>query len=115
MFAAWILDLSQRAVAGLDDGPKLLAFPETVGLPLLLTLGHYAEVSRHTRLTSAALTVLQREWREVLRAAVTHGAFGPQALFVARALPAYRAYVDAFSEAARQTGATIVAGSSFLR
>ena len=98
----------------MDDAPKLLAFPETVGLPLLLTLSHYAEVSRRHRLTSAALTVLQREWRAVARAVVTHGAFGPQALFVARALGAYRAYVGAFSEAARQTGATIVAGSSFL-
>lgn len=113
-FAAWILDLSLRAVEGLDGAPKLLAFPETIGLPLLLTLGHYADVSRHTRLTNAALTVLRREWRDVVRAAVTYKALGPQALFVARALPAYRAYVGAFSEAARQTGATIVAGSSFL-
>ncbi len=113
-FAAWILDLSRRAVKGLDDAPKLLAFPETVGLPLLLTLGGYAEVSRRTRVTNAALTVLRREWRDVLRAAVTHKASLPQALFVARALPAYRAYVGAFSEAARRTNATIVAGSLFL-
>ncbi len=113
-FAAWILDLSLRAVEGLDDAPKLLAFPETVGLPLLLTLGGYAEVSRRTRVTGAALTVLRRDWRGVLRAAVRHRAFGPQALFVARALPAYRAYADAFSEAARRTNATIVAGSLFL-
>ncbi len=113
-FAAWVLDLSQRAVAGLDDAPKLLAFPETVGLPLVLTLSHYAQVSRHDQLTSAALTVLRREWRAVARAAVTRRAFGPSALFVARALPAYQAYVGAFSAAAQQTGATIVAGSSFL-
>jgi predicted amidohydrolase len=113
-FAAWILELSQQAVDGLDDAPKLLAFPETIGLPLLLTLGHYAEVLRHTHITRAALGLLRREWRSVLRAALRHRAFGPQALFVARALPAYRAYVGAFAEAARRTGATIVAGSSFL-
>ena len=112
-FAAWILELSQRAVADLDDAPKLLAFPETVGLPLVLTLPHYAEVSRR-HLSGAVLTVLRREWRAVVGAAVTHWAFGPSALFVAQALATYRAYVDAFSAAAQQTGATIVAGSSFL-
>ena len=113
-FAAWIAELSQHAVAGLDDAPKLLAFPETIGLPLLLTLENYADVSRRTRLAGAALTVLRRQWRSVLHAAMRHRALGPQALFVARALPAYRAYVRAFSEAAQRTGATIVAGSSFL-
>lgn len=113
-FAAWILDLSRRAVDGLNDAPKLLAFPETVGLPLLLTLGRYADVLRSTHLSGAALMVLRREWRDVLRAAVTHKASLPQALFVARALPAYRAYAGAFSEAARCTNATIVAGSLFL-
>ncbi len=113
-FAAWVLELSERAVAGLDDAPKLLAFPETVGLPLLLTLGRYADVSRRTQLTGAALSGLRQEWRRVLRAALKHRAVGPQAFFVARALPAYRAYVAAFSGAARRTGATLVAGSSFL-
>ncbi len=113
-FAAWVLELSERAVAGLDGAPKLLAFPETIGLPLLLTLEHYAEVSRQTRVTGAALILLRRQWRSILQAATAHRAFGPQAVFISRALPAYRAYVAAFSAAARQTGATIVAGSSFL-
>ena len=113
-FTAWILELSEHAVAGLDNAPKLLAFPETIGLPLLLTLGNYAEVSRQTRVTGAALSLLRRQWRSVLRAALSHRALGPRALFVARALPAYRAYAQAFSEAAQRTGATIVAGSSFL-
>ena len=71
-------------------------------------------MSRQTRVTGAALTVLRRQWRSVLRAALSHRALGPQALFVARALPAYRAYIAAFSGAAQRTGATIVAGSSFL-
>ena len=113
-FTAWITELSERAVAGLDDAPKLLSFPETIGLPLLLTLENYADVSRQTQVTGAALSLLRRQWRSVLRAALSHRALGPQALFVARALPAYRAYIAAFSGAAQRTGATIVAGSSFL-
>ena len=113
-FAAWILELSERAVAGLDNSPKLLAFPETVGLPLLLTLSHYAEVSSRTRLSNVALTLLTREWRSVLQAALRYRVFGPRAFFLARALPAYRAYVEAFARAAKRTSATIVAGTSFL-
>ena len=113
-FAAWILELSQRAVEGLDDAPKLLAFPEVIGMPLLLTLGHEAELVHETRLTGAVQTLLAREWRAVLSAGLRYRAFGPQAFFLARALPAYRAYVAAFSQAAQHTGATIVAGSSFL-
>ena len=113
-FAAWILELSARAVYGLDDAPKLVAFPETIGLPLLLTLSHYAEVSSHTRLTDVALTLLKCEWRSVLQAALKYRAFGPQAFFLARTLPAYRAYAEAFSRAAHRTKTTIVAGTSFL-
>lgn len=113
-FAAWILELSQRAVEGLDDAPKLLAFPEVIGMPLFLTLGYEAELLQATRLTGAVQTLLVREWRAVLSAAMRYRAFGPQAFFLARALPVYRAYVEAFSQAAQHTGATIVAGSSFL-
>lgn len=112
-FAEWIVGLTERAAQGLDDAPKLVAFPEIIGMPLLLTLSQGGG-SSPTRLSSVALTLLKREWRAVLRAAVQHRAFGPQAFFLARALPAYRAYTDAFSEAARLTGATIVAGTSFL-
>ncbi len=113
-FAAWILELSERAVYGLDDAPKLVAFPEAIGLPLLLTLSRYAEVSNHTRLTDVALTLLKREWRAVLQATLKYRAFGPQAFFLARALPAYRAYAGAFAKAAYRTQTTIVAGTSFL-
>ena len=113
-FATWIMELSERAVEGLDDAPKLLAFPETIGLPLLLTLEHYADVSHRTHMTGAALTLLRRQWRGLLRAAVHHRVVGPQTLFVAPSLLAHRAYVEAFSQAAERTKTTIVAGSSFL-
>lgn len=117
-FKAHIVALAERAVAGLDDAPKLIAFPETIGLPLLFTLGphgnDYGGVSRLSRVTEAGKYLLQKHWRLVLGAAWRFRAFGPEAFFLARALPAYRAYTDAFSEAARRTGATVVAGSLFL-
>ena len=121
-FKARVLELTQRAVQGLDDAPKLAAFPETIGFPLLLTLGHspdhsqghYDAVARLERASEAGYYVLKRRWREVLRSAWRWRAFGPSALHLANALPAYLAYRDAFSEAARTCGVTLVAGSHFL-
>lgn len=117
-FAARVLELAERAVAGLDGAPKLIAFPETIGLPLLLTLGpsgsDYGRVAGSGRVTEAAQRLLQTYWRAVLGTAWRFRALGPEALFLARALPAYRAYTAAFAAAARRTGATVVAGSSFL-
>lgn len=117
-FGAYIVDLAERAIAGLDGAPKLIAFPETIGLPLLFTLGprgsDYGEVAGASRVTEAGRYLLQKHWRSILKTAWRFRAFGPRAFFLARALPAYRAYTDAFSEAARRTGATVVAGSLFL-
>lgn len=113
-FKARVVALSERAVAGLNGAPKLLAFPETIGLPLLLTLGDFDRMKSAKTLTEASWRVLQRCWGEVCRASWTYRVFGADAFFLARALPAYAAYTAAFAEAARRTGATIVAGSAFL-
>lgn len=111
-FKARILELTERAVAGLDDSPKLVAFPEAIGMPLLLTLGD--DVRDLKTLPDVVKGLLRRRWREVLRAAFRHRAFGLGAFHLERALPVYRAYTGAFSEAARRSGATVVAGSAFL-
>jgi predicted amidohydrolase len=112
-FAGRIDALCARAIAGLDGAPKLIAFPETIGFPLLLTLGCYERVASCTTAYGAARGVLRQSWREVLRA-LGRGAFGLNALYIARAPAAYRAYHEAFSSAARRYRATIVAGSIFL-
>ena len=113
-FKAKVLELTHRAVEDLDDAPKLVAFPETVGFPLLLTLGDYASVSKFSRVSEGVRYLLGHYWREVLRAAWHWRVFGLEALYLSKALPAYLAYKDAFSEAARIYGVTIVAGSHFL-
>ena len=112
-FEAKILELTRRAVAGLDDAPKLVAFPETIGFPLL-ALGEYEAVSRMSRMSDVMRYLLGRYWREVLRAAWRWRVVGLGALHLQRALPAYLAYKGAFSKAARTYGVTIVAGSHFL-
>ncbi|CAN5907412.1 hypothetical protein BH24DEI2_BH24DEI2_23990 [soil metagenome] len=113
-FRRKILALTERAVSGLPALPTLLAFPETIGLPLLLTLGDFDTVSDAPSVSGAAFRLARARWRELLGAAWRHRSFGLQALYVWRALPAYRTYHDAFSEAARRYGVTVVAGSSFL-
>ena len=112
-FEAKVLELTRRAVAGLDDAPKLVAFPETIGLPLL-TLGEYEAVSKMNHVSEAMRYLLGRYWREVLRTAWRWRVVGLGALHLQRALPAYLAYKNAFSKAARTYGVTIVAGSHFL-
>ncbi len=112
-FGAKVQALTRRAVAGLDGAPKLVAFPETIGFPLL-ALGEYEAVSEMRRVSEVMRHLLGRYWREVLRAAWRWRVVGLGALHLGRALPAYLAYKDAFSEAARTCGVTIVAGSHFL-
>ncbi len=115
-FSDWIGGLADRALAATtDDGaPVLIAFPEAIGMPLALTLGDPDRVRGSRNLPEAVQRVLLRRWREVLTAAWRHRAFGPQAAHLARAETVYDAYTAAFRDAARRTGATVVAGTAFL-
>src|SRR5690606_16237575 len=120
--------------------PRLVAFPEAIGLPLLFTPpagGLGGEANRDgiagvragdvnaaasgvaayagaSDVATAALRLLRAEWRAVVSAAWRHRAFGPSALCLARAVPAYRAYTAAFRAAAKAGDAVVVAGSAFL-
>ena len=164
-FEAWVTGLARRAVEDAPPGvPRLVAFPEAIGLPLLFTppeepvhggaapdgragaRGGDAEVAADPAVASgpavvagpavasgpdvatvdvdvyagapdlgtAALRLLRAEWRAVASAAWRHRVFGPSALYLARAVPAYRAYAAAFRAAAREGDAVVVAGSAFL-
>ncbi len=113
-FEQKILALTNKAVAGLDDKPKLIAFPETIGFPLLLTLGDYEAVAGFSSVAQAGLYLAKRYWRELLPLVLKRRAWGLEALYLLRAVPAYQAYCEAFAEAAAKAEATIVAGSIFL-
>ncbi len=102
-FRERVLALTERAVAGLSDVPTLVAFPEAFGVPLLVLLGE-KKVSK--TVPTVAWRLLRRHGGALLR--------GRRAFYGARALEVYRAYTDAFAEAARRYGVTIVAGSVFL-
>ena len=110
-FHARIGELAHEAVAGLDDAPTLVAFPEAIALPLAFTtLG----VGDAPTVRAAALAAIgQRPWR-LGRLALRARRLGPSLLWLLSAHEVFTAYTNAFRAAAAATGATIVAGSAFL-
>jgi predicted amidohydrolase len=111
-FRAKILALTERAVDGLGERPRLLAFPELIGFPLLML--DEPEALRAGSVARAIRLLLQEHRLELLgvMAGRQLGLLG--ALYALRAVPAYLAYREAFAEAARLAGATVVAGSILL-
>lgn len=113
-FREKILTLTEEAVMGLPEAPTLVAFPEMIGFPLLLALDGFETTKDVSSVFEAAFGLARARWRELLTAAWRNRSFGIQTLYLWRAVPAYRAYHDAFAEAARTHKVTMVAGSSFL-
>jgi len=111
-FAARVRDLTLRAVDG-APGPALVAFPELWALPLLATAGGVAarlpeglgaaglELARR-RGARWAWTALRRRWRWSTAAYADLG------------VEAFDVWTTAFGDAARASGATLVAGSGFF-
>jgi predicted amidohydrolase len=109
-FRARVLELCSRAVEGLPEGePRVIAFPEAFALPLVFWLETPEEVVRAGSALEAGLRLLRLGWREVLGRATP----SPSALFHLRALEVWPLWERAFAQAARQSGAYVVAGSLF--
>jgi predicted amidohydrolase len=112
-FRRWILQLTEEAVKGLPDGATLVAFPEMIGFPLILTLAEQ-ETLRDTTITQALQRLLKKHWFSILQHALQYRHLSLSAAFLPFALPAYLAYKHAFAEAAKTFKVTLVAGSSLL-
>lgn len=113
-FRQKIFALSEKATNGLPAGDTLLAFPETIGLPLLFTLGRFDKVKDLPSVRAIMLSYIKSSWQDVLKTAFKHNAFALNALYLPQSINAYLAYKNTFSEAARTFAVSIVAGSSFL-
>jgi predicted amidohydrolase len=113
-FAARVLDLTRRATEGAEGVPTLVAFPELVGLPLLLTAAGDDGALRAPSIEAALVGLARRHVGRWHASAWRHRRFGLGAIYATYGVAAARAYRDAFVAAARATGATIVAGSAFL-
>lgn len=112
-FRRWVLEMTEEALQGLPVAPTLVAFPEMIGFPLLLTLGDQGTLQDKT-LTQALQRFLKGNWLELLQQAIKQRHFSLSAAFLPVAVPAYLAYKNAFAEAAKTFGVTLVAGSSLL-
>lgn len=113
-FAERVLELTQRATEGAAGIPALVAFPELVGLPLLLCASDDQEALRAPSVDAAMARLARRHLGRWHASAWRHRRFGMGAVYATYGVAAHRAYVGAFVGAARATGATIVAGSAFL-
>ena len=109
VFRQKILSLTEQSVADLPPYPTLVAFPELIGFPLLLTLQ-----GQGSDLSGTIKKVLTKHWKKLFQQAWQHKYLGPSVVYLPFALPAYQAYRSAFSEAAKTFGVTLVAGSSLL-
>ncbi len=111
-FADWILEQTNAALQGRDPlQAALVAFPEMIGLPLLVFL------ERRTQAASARDAVLElarERWSQAIQLGLRHGNIGISSLILPRAIPIFDAYTAAFSRAARATNSFIVGGSVLL-
>lgn len=111
-FADWILEQTRSALEGRDPAePALVAFPEMIGLPLLLYLERRTKAAR---VRDTALELARERWPEALRLGLKHGNLTLSSLILPRAIPIFDAYTRAFSGAARELNAFIVGGSALL-
>ena len=111
-FAERVLDLTARAVAG-APGPALVAFPELWALPLLATAGGVGE-RLDDGLWAAARVLLRRRGTRWTALALRRRWRWSGAAYADLAVGAYAIWTEAFSQAARTTGATLVAGTGFF-
>jgi predicted amidohydrolase len=130
-FAAWILEQTHSALEARDPSEAaLVAFPELIGLPLAFFLdrpsGSGSQVfsaqhvsaqhlsAQHVSAQQAALGLLRESWFEAISLGLRHGRLLPANLLLPGALEVFATFELAFSRAARETNAFIVAGSAFL-
>jgi predicted amidohydrolase len=111
-FSEWILGQTQKALLGRDPlEPALVAFPEMIGLPLLLFLERRL---RAENVRDATLELARERWQDALRLALKHRNLGVSSLVLPGAISVFDAYTTAFSKAAQATNSFIVGGSVLL-
>lgn len=108
-FRSWIFALTEAATAGLHERPTLIAFPEIIGLPLLLALD--AAPREVARLPAALGRLWRLNWSSIVR---SRSLSLLRRLYAASAVRAYDVYQRVFAAASREFGVTVVAGSIFL-
>lgn len=104
--------LCAQAVAALpEDVPRLLCFPEALGLPLLFIPGEYEWAQHERSLTAVAVKGALRHAARWLRALRLGRYRLLRSFYLRNALPAWGIYTRTFGTLARRHNAYISAGS----
>lgn len=114
VFRERMVALARAAVAEAGERPRLVVFPELIGLPLLLTAAGDDEAVRAPDVVSALSRLARRDAGRWLLTAWRTRRLGASALYGTYAVAAFRMWHDAFAAAARASGAVVVAGSAFV-
>lgn len=113
-FRARMLELGDDAVEGAGSRARLVAFPELVALPLLLTVRGDAAALGAASFAAAVGRLARRDLGAWWRTAWRLRTIGAGAVYGTYAVDAFRLWHDTFAEVARRTGAVVVAGTAFL-
>lgn len=113
-FRERMLALGDAAVADAGDAARLVAFPELLALPLLLTARGDPEALRAPTFGAALARLARSDLRRWLATAWRLRAPSAAAVYGSYAVDAYRLWHDTFAEVARRCRAVVVAGTAFL-
>ena len=113
-FAERMLALGRTAVEGAGERPRLIAYPELIGLPLLLTVAGDTRALAAPSFAAALARLAPRHVGRWLRTAWRARSLGLGAIYGSYAVDAYRLWYGTFADVARDTNAVVVAGSAFL-
>lgn len=113
-FTRRMLALAEAAVADAGPGPRLVAFPELLALPLLLTAAGDERALRAPSFAAAVARLAPRHAGRWLRSAWRARRLGAAAVYGSYAVEAYRLWFETFAAVARASDAVVVAGSAFL-
>jgi hypothetical protein len=113
VFEAVIQQYMKEAMRTRGDGLRLVAFPEDVGLGLLV-VDDYAAVKDCASWGEAASLLIYLYWPQIYDAMVEYGCSPMHALLLVKGERVREVYVDTFSKLAKEHHVTLVAGSAPL-
>jgi predicted amidohydrolase len=112
-FATAVERHMKEAMRAPGEGPRLVVFPEDVGLALVV-IGEYEAVKDCSSWKEAAGVLIAKHQAEVAETAARHHCSPVRALFLLKGERARQVYADTFAKAAKAHRVTLVAGSAAL-
>ncbi|MFB3880903.1 MAG: carbon-nitrogen hydrolase family protein [Armatimonadota bacterium] len=112
-FDAAVQRYMKAAMRTKGDGPRMVAFPEDVGLGLVF-MDDYELVKDCSSIFEAAYVMMNTYWPEIYQICGQYGCSPTRGLLLLKGDRVSQVYSDTFSRAAKEHHATVVAGSAPL-